>query len=168
MRMGDLRWELGPFGKVLLRGKGSRGRGKKERLVPLINGAKDLLEWWVHGPRWEFDDRLNDPLAPVFPSERRNADSSSRFVTTDALRDGLAEAVAHHLPAYRGRLSPHLLRHFAASDLYRNGMNVVAIQEVLGHQWLNTTMIYVHVDNTHIEQAWAAAGRRAVDRFGGR
>ena len=33
------------------------------------------------------------------------------------------------------RLSPHLLRHFAASDLYRNGMNVVAIQEVLGHQW---------------------------------
>ena len=168
MRMGDLRWELGTFGKVLLRGKGSRGRGKKERLVPLINGAKDLLEWWVHGPRWEFDDRLNDPLAPVFPSERRNADSSSRFVTTDALRDGLAEAVAHHLPAYRGRLSPHLLRHFAASDLYRNGMNVVAIQEVLGHQWLNTTMIYVHVDKTHIEQAWAAAGRRAVDRFGGR
>jgi len=47
-------------------------------------------------------------------------------------------------------------------------MNVVAIQEVLGHQWLNTTMIYVHVDKTHIEQAWAAAGRRAVDRFGGR
>ena len=89
-------------------------------------------------------------------------------MTTDALRDGLAEAVAHHLPAYRGRLSPHLLRHFAASDLYRNGMNVVAIHEVLGHQWLNTTMIYVHVDNTHIEQAWAAAGRRAVDRFGGR
>ena len=85
MRMGDLRWELGTFGKVLLRGKGSRGRGKKERLVPLINGAKDLLEWWVHGPRWEFDDRVNDPLAPVFPSERRNADSSSRFVTTECV-----------------------------------------------------------------------------------
>ena len=51
MWMGDLRWELGPFGKVLLRGKGSRGCGKKERLVPLINGAKDLLEWVgrVHG-----------------------------------------------------------------------------------------------------------------------
>jgi hypothetical protein len=30
---------------------------------------------------------------------------------------------------------------------------------------LNTTMIYVHVDKTHIEQAWAVAGRRAVDRF---
>ncbi|MDT2006565.1 hypothetical protein FXW78_21435 [Rhodococcus opacus] len=44
LRMGDLRWELGTFGKVLLRGKGSGGRGKKERLVPLINGSRELLE----------------------------------------------------------------------------------------------------------------------------
>jgi integrase/recombinase XerD len=43
--MGDIRWELGRFGKILLRGKGSRGRGKKERLVPLINGTHDLLDW---------------------------------------------------------------------------------------------------------------------------
>lgn len=168
LRMGDLRWELGRFGKILLRGKGSRGRGKKERLVPLINESRELLEWWVHGPRWEFDGHLNDPLAPLFPSERRNADASSKFVTTDVLRDGLAEAVGAHLPTHCGLLSPHLLRHFAASDLYRNGMDVVAIQEVLGHSWLNTTMIYVHVDKTHIEDAWANAGRRAADRFGGR
>lgn len=168
LRMGDLRWELGRFGKILLRGKGSNGRGKKERLVPLINGAHELLDWWVHGPRWEFDDRINDPMAPLFPSERRNADGSSRCASTDTLRDGLAEAVGAHLPGHTGRLSPHLLRHFAASDLYRNGMDVVAIQEILGHVWLNTTMIYVHVDKTHIEDAWANAGRRAADRFGGR
>lgn len=168
LRMGDLRWELGRFGKVLLRGKGSNGRGKKERLVPLINGSRELVDWWVHGPRWEFDDRVNDPRAPLFPSERRNGDGSSSFATTDTLRDGLAEAVGAHLPDHAGRLSPHLLRHFAASDLYRNGMDVVAIQEILGHSWLNTTMIYVHVDKTHIEDAWADAGRRAADRFGGR
>ncbi|MER5326903.1 tyrosine-type recombinase/integrase [Streptosporangium roseum] len=168
LRMGDLRWELGRFGKVLLRGKGSNGRGKKERLVPLINGSRELLDWWVHGPRWEFDDRVNDPMAPLFPSERRRADSSSGFASTDTLRDGLAEAVAVHLPAQAGRLSPHLLRHFAASDLYRNGMDVVAIQEILGHAWLNTTMIYVHVDKTHIEDAWAGAGQRAANRFGSR
>jgi hypothetical protein len=45
LRMGDIRWELGRFGKILLRGKGSRGRGKKERLVPLITGTHDLLDW---------------------------------------------------------------------------------------------------------------------------
>ena len=38
-------------------------------------------------------------------------------------------------PRTAARLSPHLLRHFAASDPYRDRMNVVAIQEVLGHQW---------------------------------
>jgi site-specific recombinase XerD len=43
-------------------------------------------------------------------------------------------------------LTPHLLRHFAASDLYRNGMDVVAIQDVLGHSWISTTMIYVTLD----------------------
>jgi integrase/recombinase XerD len=168
LRMGDLRWELGRFGKVLLRGKGSNGRGNKERLVPLINGSRELLDWWVHGPRWEFDDRVNDPMAPLFPSERRRADGSSGFAITDTLRDGLAEAVAVHLPTHTGRLSPHLLRHFAASDLYRNGMDVVAIREILGHAWLNTTMTYVHVDKTHIEDAWAGAGQRAANRFGSR
>lgn len=40
LTMGDLRWELGTFGKVVLRGKGSHGRGKNDRLVPLINGAR--------------------------------------------------------------------------------------------------------------------------------
>jgi integrase len=96
LRMGDLRWDLGRFGKVVLHGKGSLGRGKKDRLVPLINGARELLEWWVTGPRWAFDDRVNDPLAPVFPSERRNDDATSSPVETDALRYGLAVAVGKH------------------------------------------------------------------------
>ena len=51
------------------------------------------------GPRWEFDDRVNDPAAPLFPSERRHGDGSSRPVTDDALRLGLAEAVARICPA---------------------------------------------------------------------
>jgi site-specific recombinase XerD len=167
LTMGDVCWDLGRFGKILLQGKGSRGRGKKERLIPLINESRELLEWWVAGPRWEFDDRLNDPAAPLFPSERRYGDGSSRAVTDDALRGGLAAAVASHLPGQAGRLTPHLLRHFAASDLYRNGMDVVAIQEMLGHEWINTTMIYVHVHRSHVEDAWARAGHRAADRFGG-
>ncbi|WP_260463679.1 tyrosine-type recombinase/integrase [Streptomyces sp. TRM72054] len=167
----------------MLKGKGSQGRGKKERLDPLINGSRDLLEWWVTGPRWEFDERVNDPRAPLFPSERRYGNGSSvpgqqagqgrraarrrRPVTDDALRTELAETVARHLPHQAGQLTPHVLRHFAASDLYRNGMDVVAIQEIPGHEWLNTTMIYVHVEKSHVEDAWIRAGRRAAARFGG-
>lgn len=148
LRTGDIHWGLGTFGKLLLRGKGSRGR-KKERLVPLINGARELLDWWVSGPRWEFDDQVNDPEAPLFPSERRAADGASRRVTSSALRGGMAEVVGRHLPRLVGRVTPHGLRHFAASDLYAQGMNVVAIQELLGHKWINTTMIYVNPRELH-------------------
>src|SRR5260370_20576873 len=119
---GDVRWDLGRFGKVLLHGKGSRGRGKKDRLVPLINGSRDLLEWWAGGPRWEFDDRVNDPGAPLFPSERRHGDGSSRMVTGDALRLGLSEAVAAHLPRPARELTPHPPPHFPASRPYPHGM----------------------------------------------
>jgi site-specific recombinase XerD len=166
LQVGDVRFDLGTFGKVLLRGKGRRGQ-KKERLVPLINGSRALLEWWLAGPRWEFDDHADDPAAPLFPSERRHAGAVSARVRENALRAGLTQAVARHLPAYAGKVSPHVLRHFAASDLYAQGMNIVAIQDALGHSWVNTTMIYVHVNKTHIEDAWVAAGQRASARFTG-
>lgn len=166
LQIGDVRFDLGPFGKVLLRGKGRRGQ-KKERLIPLINGSRGLLEWWLSGPRWEFDERGDDPSAPLFPSERRYAGAVSARVSENALRTGLSEAVARHLPAWSGRVSPHVLRHFAASDLYAQGVNIIAIQDLLGHSWINTTMIYVHVNKTHIEDAWTAAGRRVAARFTG-
>src|SRR5260370_12950826 len=89
---GDVRWDLGRFGKVLLHGKGSRGRGKKDRLVPLINGSRDLLEWWAGGPRWEFDDRINHPAAPVVPSRRRPGGRASRPGTRQAPRARVAPA----------------------------------------------------------------------------
>ncbi|MFB6555688.1 tyrosine-type recombinase/integrase [Streptomyces sp. NPDC056405] len=162
----DIHWELGQFGKILLRGKGRRGK-KKERLVPLINGSRSLLEWWVDGPRWQYDDRVDEPQAPLFPSERRAADGSSLRVDTDTLRLHLKKMVARHLPSQAGKLTPHTLRHFAASELYRQGINVVAIQELLGHKWINTTMIYVHVNQTHVEDAWVRAGERGRARFGG-
>jgi Phage integrase family len=162
----DIHWELGQFGKILLRGKGRRGK-KKERLVPLINGSRSLLEWWVDGPRWQYDDRVDEPEAPLFPSERRAADGSSLRVDTDTLRLHLKRMVAQHLPSQAGKLTPHTLRHFAASELYRQGMDVVAIQELLGHKWINTTMIYVHVNQTHVEHAWVRAGERGRARFGG-
>jgi site-specific recombinase XerD len=64
-------------------------------------------------------------------------------------------------------VTPHVLRHFAASDLFASGMTVVAIQELLGHRWLNSTMIYVHVNKTHIEDSWLAGAPRAALRFTG-
>ena len=83
----------------------------------------------------------------------------------NALRDGLADAVRRWLPAWEGRLTPHGLRHFCASSLYLQGMDLKAIQELLGHEWLSTTTRYIHVHNEHIEQAWATSNQRVAARL---
>ncbi|MDL4817374.1 helix-turn-helix domain-containing protein [Actinomadura opuntiae] len=83
----------------------------------------------------------------------------------DALRSELKTVVGEYLPAWRGRLTPHVLRHFCASSLYSRGMDLKAIQELLGHSWLSTTTRYIHVHDDHIENAWAQANDRMAARL---
>ena len=103
--------------------------------------------------------------APLFPSERSDADGSSRRVGYDILRAGLAAAVTEHLPAWTGRLTPHVLRHYCASQMYLGGVDLISIQEMLGHCWVTTTMGYERVHRSRIEQAWIAGQERAARRL---
>jgi site-specific recombinase XerD len=45
-------------------------------------------------------------------------------------------------------------------------MDLKALQELLGHQWLSTTTGYIHVRSDYVEQAWAESNRRVGSRFG--
>jgi len=166
----DWRPDLGEAGKLHVRyGKGSSGRGPKTRLVPGINAAGDLLGWWLTDVRHQFGEDWSDPDAPMLPSERRDPESGRCLrAGPDALRSGLAGAVEQWLPAWRGKLTPHGLRHYCASSLYARGVDLKAIQELLGHSWLATTTLYVHVHNEHIEQAWNQANQRVATRLSGR
>lgn len=163
----DWRPDLGGFGKVHVRfGKGSRGRGPKPRLVPAINGAAELFDWWLGEVRHQFGDDWADPDAPLLPSERFD-DQLGRCgrVGDNALRRTLALQTAQWLPAWSGRLTPHVLRHYCASSLYGAGMDLKALQELLGHQWLSTTSGYIHVRSEHVERAWRSANERVASRF---
>ncbi|RJQ74196.1 site-specific integrase [Pseudonocardiaceae bacterium YIM PH 21723] len=164
----DVRWDLGTFGKLHVRhGKGSRRRGPKPRLAPLINGADRLLTWFIEDIWSAFGGDFTLPDAPLFPSERgRNGGHLCR-ASAEVYRRALAEATANHLPEWAGKLTPHVLRHYCASELYRGGMNLLAIQELLGHAWTGTTAGYIHVQGQHIEQAWLKGQQRAADRWKG-
>ena len=87
-------------------------------MVPLINDAGRTLRWFVEDVWGHFDDDHARHGAPLFPSERKNADGSAGRVGDETLRAALAEAAARHLPDWPGRLTPHVLRHFCASQLY--------------------------------------------------
>lgn len=160
LTLDDLHFDHGPLGKIHIRfGKGSRGSGPRERLVPMLGDARTLLVWWVSEVRGEFDDDFELPRAPLFPSERGGAADGEAF------RLALVQAAQAHLQGPVRVLTPHVLRHACASGLYRDGVSLLAIQQLLGHRWLTTTMRYVHVATDTIEAEYASAAEQAAARF---
>jgi site-specific recombinase XerD len=156
----DLHFDQGLLGKIHVRlGKGARGSGPRERLVPMLGDARALLIWWVQEVRGEFDDEWELPRAPLFPSERGGPIGGETFA------DGLHEAAKRHLHGPVTTLTPHVLRHACASRLYGEGIGLVPIQQLLGHRWLTTTMGYVHVSQASIEAEYRRAAERASTRF---
>ncbi len=82
LELDDVRWELGRFGKLNVRhGKGSRRKGPKQRVVPLINGADRVLAWFVEDVWGQFEADHSLPGAPLFPSERRRLDGPGARVS---------------------------------------------------------------------------------------
>lgn len=114
-----------------------RGKGAKERLVPLSDAAvaaarryRELMETAQPGlaaSKW------------LFP-----ADSDSGHMTRQAFARDLKQAAG--AAGIRGdRVSPHALRHAFASHLLQNGADLRVVQELLGHADVSTTQIYTHV-----------------------
>ncbi|MGP4103827.1 tyrosine-type recombinase/integrase [Nonomuraea sp. KM90] len=164
--LADIKWDLGRFGKLHVRhGKGARGSGPRERMVPLINNAGGPCAGSSRmcGP----SSVTITPSVPLLPSERKNLDGSAARVGDETLRAALATAAERYLPDWPDQVTPHVLRHFCASELYLAGMDLIAIQATLEHAWIATTMRYVHVPGTHVEDAWIAGQQRAATRLEG-
>ncbi len=112
-------------------------------MVPLINNAGTPLRWFIEDVWAQFGDDHTRPGVPLLPSERKNTDGTATRVGDETLRAALATAAQCYLPAWSEVLTPHVLRHFCASQLYLNGMDLLAIQATLGHAWIATTLSYV-------------------------
>ncbi len=119
------------------------GKGKKERLVPISPRAIDELNRW-------FEDRGNIHIRPghedaVFLSFRRGT-SLSRITIFHIVKTLAAQA------GIRSTVSPHTFRHSFATHLLEGGANLRAIQEMLGHEEIGTTEIYMHIDRHHLRE----------------
>ncbi len=131
-----------------------RGKGGKERIVPVIPAAAAAVA--------DYARRCPFPLAPAAPLFRgaRGGPLNPRLVTKamEAARLRLG------LPA---TATPHALRHSFATHLLAAGGDLRAIQELLGHASLSTTQIYTGVDQTRLMQAYRAAHPRATGNGAG-
>ena len=135
LRLGDLFLEEG-FIHV-------HGKGKKERLVPVSGRATDELTAWFEQRAAITPKRGHEDY--VFLSVRRGSALSRitvfHIVKMLCLKTGL-----------RATISPHTFRHSFATNLLEGGANLRAIQEMLGHESINTTQIYMHLDRSHLRQ----------------
>ena len=113
-------------------------------MVPLINNAGQTLRWFVEDVWGQFVTTPVRPGVPLLASARKNADGTASRVGDETLRSALAKAAGTHLPDWPEVVTPHVMRHFCASQLYLGGMDLIAIQATLGHAWIATTMQYVH------------------------
>lgn len=119
------------------------GKGNKQRLLPLGSFAVDALESWLP-VRLSLRVPANDPGA-LFLTARGN-----RMSRQSVWRLVRAHGTASGIQAER--LSPHVLRHSAATHMVEGGADLRTVQEMLGHASLTTTQIYTKVSPEHLRE----------------
>ena len=121
------------------------GKGNKERTIYLNNACiRAINDYLPVRPKQVIKDE--DGKEPLFVSERRQRISNrnvQKIIKEELLRAGLDTK----------KYSVHKLRHTAATLMYQNGVDIRALQELLGHESIATTQIYTHVNNDQIRSA---------------
>jgi len=129
------------------------GKGRKERLVPYHARAAEVLEAYL-AHRGAYLALKNLPAAPALFLNQRGG-----RLTPTSVRTFLGKAL--ETAALRARVSPHALRHSFATHLLNHGMDLRAIQELLGHASLSTTQRYTHLDMEQLARTYEGAHPRA-------
>ena len=128
-----------------------RGKGQKERLVPIGEDAVAAVDRYIHSARPQL---LKNPLDDaLFLSERGKAITRQAF--WKLIRD-YAAACGITVP-----VSPHTLRHAFATHLVNHGADLRVVQMLLGHSSLSTTQIYTHIAEARLASIFAAHHPRA-------
>ncbi|WP_293447611.1 site-specific tyrosine recombinase XerD [Planktotalea sp.] len=126
-----------------------RGKGDKERMVPLSPPARDALTTWLE--KWETlqeDGWLKrKPVSRfLFPSRGKEGHiTRHRFYI-------LIKELAVHAGVVPSKVTPHTLRHAFATHLLENGADLRSIQTLLGHADVATTEIYTHVLEARLQE----------------
>ncbi len=131
----------------------ARGKGSKERLVPLGRQAIAAINGYLRGGR------------PKLVGDRHEPKLFVNFRGGPLTRQGLYKIVQKHAreAGLGGRMSPHTLRHSFATHLLAGGCDLRAVQEMLGHADISTTQMYTHLSGERLKEVYFQAHPRASE-----
>lgn len=126
-----------------------KGKGGKERLVPLTQKAVDSIALWKTIRSQTLPKLIKDQTNAkpyLFPSRGKLG-----HVTRERFAQSL-KALAFEAQLDPSKISPHVLRHAFATHLLANGADLRSVQTLLGHSDISTTQIYTHVLDERLQQ----------------
>jgi integrase/recombinase XerD len=131
----------------------ARGKGSKERLVPLGRKAIAAIDAYLRGGRAQLVGERHETMLFV------------NFRGGPLSRQGLYKIVQRHARAagLAGQMSPHTLRHSFATHLLAGGCDLRAVQEMLGHADIATTQMYTHLSGERLKDVYFRAHPRATE-----
>ncbi len=153
----DVHFDRGPFGKLHVRfGKGAHTSGPRPRWVPMLDQLDLVLRWYLRDVRGKFPDSL-----VLFPDE------SGGDLHRGTIRNRLRRLMELEGRPAADWFSPHALRRACATHNYERGVDLVAIQQLLGHWTVSSTMRYVRPSATFIEDAYRRAVNGTISELSG-
>lgn len=144
IKLEDLKLDLG---YLLVRGKGD-----KERIVPLGRSAQDVLGNYMKNARPALLGQHNSAL--LFPG--RGGRRLTRQRVWQMVKDASVQAGRH--------ASPHMLRHSCATHMVENGADLRTVQTILGHSDISTTQVYTHLALDRLKSVYQKHHPRAKAR----
>jgi integrase/recombinase XerD len=129
-----------------------RGKGDKERIVPLGKGAQDALGIYMRDARVSLTKGKNSPHLFVGRGGRKlTRQRVWQMVRTASVRAGR-------------NASPHMLRHSCATHMVENGADLRTVQTILGHADISTTQVYTHLALDRLKNVYQKHHPRAKAR----
>ena len=129
-----------------------RGKGDKERIVPIGRSAQDALSAYLRESRPALAAGKSSPLLFI----ARGAKKITRQRVWQMVGEASTGAGRH--------ASPHMLRHSCATHMVENGADLRTVQTILGHADISTTQVYTHVALDRLKSVYAKHHPRAKAR----
>lgn len=120
------------------------GKGSKERMVSFGEIAYDSMKLFINEGRKEYLEDKNSEYLIVGKNELK--------LTTRRIEQIIDDLIKR--TSIKMNITPHMFRHTFATHMLDQGADLVAVQELLGHESLSSTEIYTHISNEHLRDVY--------------